>query len=99
MALYSAVMDVNGVAEHMVRVDGADDAPAVKPAPDGLLAQCGAFGWAPEACVYVGDSPSDGAAAAAAGMMSVGCTWGAHSAEACQGSFDVLVDTPVRRFV
>jgi len=89
-----AVVRVNGAAAHMMRVDGADDAPAPKPAPDGLLAQCRAFGWPPEACVYVGDSPSDGAAAAAAGMMSVGCTWGAHSTAQCQGAFDVLVDSP-----
>jgi hypothetical protein len=26
-------------------------------------------------------------------MMSVGCTWGAHDAEAQRGKFDVLVDT------
>ena len=66
-----AVMDVNDVTRHMVRIDGADDAPAVKPAPDGLLAQCAFFQWTPETCVYVGDSPSDGVAARAAGMMSV----------------------------
>lgn len=89
-----AVMDVNGVSAHMTRVDGADDAPAAKPAPDGLLAQCDAFGWDPTRCVYVGDSPSDGVAAAAAGMLSVGCTWGAHSAQACEGHFDLLVDNP-----
>lgn len=44
--------------------------------------------------MYVGDSPSDGLAARSAGMMSVGCLWGAHSAEACEGAFDALVETP-----
>ena len=62
-----AVMAANDVAKHMTLVHGADDAPRVKPAPDGLLAQCEAMGWQPARCVYVGDSPSDGAAARAAG--------------------------------
>ena len=43
-----AVVEVNGVAEYMTRVDGADEVPAVKPAPDGLLAQCAALGWEPK---------------------------------------------------
>ena len=62
-----AVMAANDVAKHMTLVHGADDAPRVKPAPDGLLAQCEAMGWQPARCVYVGDSPSDGAAAAPRG--------------------------------
>ena len=88
-----AVMAANDVAKHMTLVHGADDAPRVKPAPDGLLAQCEAMGWQPARCVYGGDSPSDGAAARAAGMRSVGCLWGAHDRVACEGSFDALVET------
>ena len=53
-----------------------------KPHPDGLLAQCDASGWDLARCVYVGDSPSDGIAARAAGMMSVGVAWGARQRRA-----------------
>jgi pyrophosphatase PpaX len=43
--------------------------------------------------VYVGDSPSDGIAARAAGMMSVGVSWGAHDRDAlaAEGRFDAVV--------
>jgi phosphoglycolate phosphatase-like HAD superfamily hydrolase len=87
------VCDVNDVMRHMASVVGADEVPAVKPSPLGLTQLCADAGWDAERCVYVGDSPSDGVAANAAGMMSVGCTWGAHDAEAQRGKFDVLVDT------
>lgn len=74
---------------------GADEVPAAKPAPDGLVACCGALGVRPEACVYVGDSPTDGDAARAAGMRSVGVLWGANPEAKLQGHFDTLVsDVP-----
>eukprot|EP01063_Lacrimia_lanifica_P009221 TRINITY_DN16231_c0_g1_i1.p1 TRINITY_DN16231_c0_g1~~TRINITY_DN16231_c0_g1_i1.p1 ORF type:complete len:242 (+),score=69.85 TRINITY_DN16231_c0_g1_i1:59-784(+) len=57
---------------------GADTAPRPKPHPDGLLACAAALGVPPEACVYVGDSPSDAHAAAAAGMPALGVLWGSH---------------------
>jgi phosphoglycolate phosphatase-like HAD superfamily hydrolase len=60
-------------------VRGADDVPAPKPAPDGLFQVCKDLSLDPEDCVYVGDSPSDGAAAAAAGMPSIGVLWGSNS--------------------
>ena len=41
-------------------------------------------------CVYIGDSPSDGRAAAAAGMPSIGVTWGANGEEALRPHFDEL---------
>ena len=39
--------------------------------------------------VYIGDSPSDGKAARAAGMKSVGVLWGACAESALAGNFDV----------
>jgi beta-phosphoglucomutase-like phosphatase (HAD superfamily) len=47
------VVGINGVGAHMLMVQGADDVPAVKPAPDGLLGQCrklGRAGTAGEQC-------------------------------------------------
>ena len=56
---------------------GADEVPAAKPEADGLLLCCQRLGVEPENSVYVGDSPTDGQAARAAGMKSIGVLWGA----------------------
>ena len=71
---------------------GADEVPAAKPAADGLLMCCEKLGVAPEESIYVGDSPSDGQAARAAGMKSIGVLWGANPEEKLRGEFDVVVD-------
>ena len=44
--------------------------------------------------VYVGDSPSDGKAARAAGCKSVGVAWGSHPVENLTPQFDIIVHTP-----
>ena len=89
------VVDVNGARAFFKATLGADDAPRPKPSPEGLLAIAKANGWDPGACVYVGDSPSDGAAARAAGMMALGCAWGAHEGDELRrgGGFDRVVAT------
>ena len=46
----------------------ADDAPKVKPAPDGLLLACSQLQVEPRECIYVGDYDIDFYAARAAGM-------------------------------
>ena len=69
-------------------VRGADEVPAAKPAPDGLVVCCAALGVVPSASIYVGDSPSDGKAARAAGMKSIGVLWGANGEAALRDSFD-----------
>ena len=71
---------------------GADEVPKAKPAADGLLECCEKLGVTPAASVYVGDSPSDGKAASAAGMRSVGVLWGANGKAALEDHFDVLVE-------
>jgi ribonucleotide monophosphatase NagD (HAD superfamily) len=48
---------------------------------------CGA-GVSPSEAVYVGDSPSDGAAAREAGMPCIGVTWGSHKKETLDPAFD-----------
>jgi len=50
-----------------------------KPYPDGLLHCCQTIKVDPCRSIYIGDSPSDGQAATAAGMKSIGVTWGSHS--------------------
>jgi len=67
--------------------------PLPKPKPDGLLQICRELNIAPTDCVYVGDSASDGQAATAAGMKSVGVTWGSHPKSSLLGSFTLIVDT------
>ena len=47
--------------------------------------------WKLDQCVYVGDSPSDGAAAKAAGMRSVGVSYGSHPLETVEPAFDQTV--------
>ena len=87
------VCEANATIDAMAAVVGADEVPDVKPSPLGLLSLCERLRLDPATCVYVGDSPSDGVAAKGAGMMSVGCTWGSHDADAQRGRFDALVDT------
>ncbi len=43
-------------------------------------------------CVYVGDAPSDGVAAKAAGMASIGVSWGSHSGPEWKSNFDYVAD-------
>lgn len=52
-----------------------------KPHPAPLLECARLLGLEPAACIYVGDAVTDIEAAKAAGMASVGVTWGATSAE------------------
>lgn len=71
---------------------GADEVPAAKPAADGLLLCCDQLKVVPSSSVYVGDSPSDGKAARAAGMLSIGVLWGANGEAALKEHFDVLCE-------
>lgn len=71
---------------------GADDVVNPKPYPDGLQAICNQLDLLPKDCIYVGDSPTDGEAALACGMKSIGCTWGSHSKESLKNKFDNIVN-------
>ncbi len=75
-------------------IRGADNVPTPKPSPDGLLEVCKDLGVDPSECIYVGDSPSDGAAAKAAGMGAIGVLWGSHPEENLRKApFDHLCST------
>ncbi len=76
-----AVLRVNDLSHMFMAAIGADDVLAAKPQPDGLLHLACSLNIHPENCIYIGDSPTDGQAAMAAGMMSIGVTWGSHSVE------------------
>ena len=90
------------VRKQLIHNDVSDGDPAliermlvVDPAADGLLLCCERLGVDPENSVYVGDSPTDGQAARAAGMKSIGVLWGAGEEAALGTSFDVVVpDVP-----
>lgn len=92
-AYVTAVLKVNGVTNDFLIGLGADDVPAAKPSPDGLLQICRALDIHPSQCIYVGDSPSDGQAATNAGMPSVGVTWGSHPIETVRPAFTHTVSS------
>jgi phosphoglycolate phosphatase len=84
VAYAHAVLKANeedGLYSRFGSIHGADSVPTPKPSPDGLLQVCQDLGLKPEECVYIGDSPSDAGAAAAAGMPSIGVLWGSNGEE------------------
>lgn len=92
-AYVEAVLDVNEVSSSFKIALGADEVDLPKPNPDGLLYIATTLNLEPSLSVYVGDSPTDGMAAKAAGMRSIGVTWGSHPPEAVRKAFDVTVDS------
>ena len=72
---------------------GADEVPAPKPQPDGLQQCCKSLNLNPCQCVYIGDSPTDGLAATAAGMFAIGVSWGSHPIAKLKETFPIVVDT------
>jgi phosphoglycolate phosphatase-like HAD superfamily hydrolase len=79
---------------NFLSIHGADTAPRPKPHADGLLLVCKELNVNPNQAVYVGDSPSDAVAANAAGMTSIGVTWGSHSRPSLEmAPFDIMCDT------
>eukprot|EP00667_Euglena_gracilis_P007016 EG_transcript_7077 len=91
VAYAHAVLRANAIDSLFDVVHGADDVPAPKPNPDGLLQCCTELAISPSQAVYVGDSPSDGAAARAAGLRSIGVAWGSHSVGTLEAHFEVVV--------
>jgi HAD superfamily hydrolase (TIGR01509 family) len=90
-----AVMGALGLAEHFACLYGEEDIPAIKPDPSGPLAAAAAMRVDPRRCVFIGDSGGDALAGNAAGMRTIGVTWGIHAREEMLGlGFDALVDRP-----
>jgi len=82
--------------EHLFEtVVGGDETKKHKPDPEPLLLALERLGAAPDDAVYVGDAPFDVKAAKAAGLYSVGVTWGGiHGRERLEAEEpDALVDT------
>jgi pyrophosphatase PpaX len=83
--------------EHLFEtVVGGDETKKHKPDPAPLLLALERLGAAPDEAVYVGDAPFDVKAAKAAGLYSVGVSWGGiHGRERLEAEKpDALVDTP-----
>ncbi len=94
-AFIRAAMRHLGLASSFAALLGEEDCPAPKPDHRGALLAAVQCGVAPEACLFIGDSPADCDAAHGAGMRAVGVTWGIHNAaEMSAMGFDVLVDHP-----
>lgn len=94
-----AVLKVNTAPELYRRfqsIQGADSVPKPKPHPHGLWKVCHELNIPPAQCIYVGDSPSDGVAALAAGLMFFGVTWGSHTTESILSHLETGADFPTR---
>ena len=70
-------MDAVGLTGGIPLVAGLEDTASHKPGPEPLRYAAQLLGVDPVDCVYVGDAAVDVLAARAAGMASVGVTWGA----------------------
>jgi len=71
-----------GLAEYVDAVIGADACSAHKPDPGPVLLALERVGRAPAEALFVGDSAIDVLAGNAAGVVTVGATWGACTREA-----------------
>jgi phosphoglycolate phosphatase len=74
--LSRAILEGLGVAGFFARIWGGGDVVAKKPDPAGLLALIAELQARPNEAVLVGDSPVDVRTARAAGVTSVGATYG-----------------------
>lgn len=90
-AYVKATLKVNELDKIFPVAYGADEVPAAKPNPDGLLRICRELELDPKNCVYIGDSPSDGQAASRSEMKSIVVTWGSHPVENIRPHFNKLV--------
>jgi pyrophosphatase PpaX len=76
-------------------VMAAEDSERHKPAPDPVLGALERLGAAPAGACYVGDSPFDIESGRAAGVVTIGVTWGFFSRDALEAvGPDRIVETP-----
>ena len=85
------ILDGLGVAGRFARICGAGDVPAKKPDPAGLRLILEQTGIPPEAAVLVGDSAIDVRTGRAAGVRTVGVTYGLDPASLEATPPDVLI--------
>jgi phosphoglycolate phosphatase len=100
-ALCRKVINTLGVEDFFEVVMGADSIPFRKPSPEPILKLLGDFGFNPDSAIIVGDSINDVAAGKAAGVLTVGCTYGygelseVKNADYLVGAFDEILDLPI----
>lgn len=100
-ALCRKVIEALGVADIFEVVMGADAMPFRKPSPEPILRLLRDFGVNAENAVIVGDSINDVAAGKAAGVWTVGCTYGygelseVEGADYVIGSFVEILDLTI----
>jgi len=83
-----------GVADRFARIWGAGDVPHHKPDPGGLRRLMAELGASPGETVMVGDSAVDVRTGRAAGVRTVGVTWGLRPQDLEREPPDRVVDDP-----
>lgn len=100
-SLCRKVMDKLGLKDFFEAVIGADTLPFRKPSPEPVMKLLRDFGVNPGESVIVGDSINDVAAGKAAGVLTVGCTYGygdlqeVEGADYLVGAFSEILDLPI----
>ena len=92
--LSRSILDGLGVASRFARIWGADDAPARKPDPAGLVALLRELEAPASEAWLVGDSPTDVETARAAGVRAAGVLWGFDAPGLRAAAPDGLVENP-----
>jgi phosphoglycolate phosphatase len=87
-----ALLEGLGVASRFARICGPEDVPAKKPDPAGLLGLMADAGVPPQAAAMVGDSPVDVRTGRAAGVLTVGVSYGLDPEGLRAEPPDVLLD-------
>lgn len=86
------LLDAKDLSRHFGEIVGGDEVTRAKPHPDGILLALDKLGVEPSNAAYVGDSPLDLQAAAAAGTCPISAAWG-HSFQPGSG-IGVVATTP-----
>ena len=87
------LLDLLDITKYIDIVTGSDEVSRGKPAPDMLIAQMNTLNVIASEAVMVGDSPADITAGKAAGVTTVGVSWGYGSREELSDA-DILIDHP-----
>jgi pyrophosphatase PpaX len=85
-----------GLEDVFATIVAAGDTDAHKPDPEPVLTALARLGSSPEEAAFVGDSPFDMGAGSAAGVFTIGVSWGGLHAEERlrEAGADTIVDTP-----
>lgn len=87
------LLDLLDITKYIDIVTGSDEVTRGKPAPDMLISQMNTLGVTADETIMVGDSPADITAGKAAGVTTVGVSWGYGSREDLS-SANVIIDHP-----